>query len=103
ELRPPRRGRRAQPAVGGEDPRGRLARSAEDAPARARTARREDGLVEEPVETARYTDAPDHLPNRQERPSDVRRGRLAGVVPDRQPLALVREDHLGRDDEAREP
>ena len=41
-------------------------------------------------------------PDREQRPGDVRRRRLAGVVADRQPLAVGGEDDFCRDHEARQ-
>jgi hypothetical protein len=60
-------------------------------------------LSEEPIEASRQADPSDDRADREERPGDVWRRRLAGVVADAQPFTVGGEDDLGRDDEAREP
>src|SRR5262249_59607659 len=58
---------------------------------------------QEPVEAPREAGPTDDRTDRQQRPGDIRRGCLAGVLANRQPLAVGREDDLRRDDEARQP
>src|SRR5262245_39326037 len=58
-------------------------------------------LVEHSIEPTREPGAARHCADGEQRPRDVGRRRLAGVVADREPLAVGCEDHLGRDDEAR--
>src|SRR6476469_5001903 len=57
-------------------------------------------LVEQPVEPASQADPARGGTDREQGPCDVRRRSLTGVVADRQPLALRREDDFRRDDEA---
>src|SRR6266545_2740977 len=59
-------------------------------------------LVQQLVEPADQSDPVRSGPDCEQCPGDIRRGRLAGVVADRQPLSLRGEDDLGRNGEARQ-